>query len=167
MKRSRFFNTKKQSGVALIVGLLLLLILTILAVSGMSASNLQLIMAGNSQFHQTAFQAAEAGIELGVRGPISSTGPFTTVTGTINGGSYSYTPAAPFGNVGKDPPPGFSGKKFEAVHFEIKSTGSGGRGSVDTHIQGFYQITMSAGEPGNDPNACTKTDALLGTRASC
>ena len=57
----------RQSGVALVVGLLLLGILTLLAVSGVSTAALELRMAGNEQYQERAFQAADAGIEHAIR----------------------------------------------------------------------------------------------------
>ena len=64
-----------QRGAALVIGLLLLLILTILAVSGMTTATLELQMAGNTQYKERAFQAAETGIEQAL-----STATFSTVT---------------------------------------------------------------------------------------
>ncbi len=52
-----------QRGAALVIGLLLLLVLTILAVSGMNSASLEFVMAGNEQYRANAFSAAEAGIE--------------------------------------------------------------------------------------------------------
>ncbi|PZN33189.1 MAG: pilus assembly protein PilX, partial [Proteobacteria bacterium] len=43
--------------------MLLLLVLTLLAISGMNTASLELVMAGNTQYRQNAFQAAENGIE--------------------------------------------------------------------------------------------------------
>src|SRR5512134_26685 len=51
-----------QGGAALVIGLLLLLVMTTLALTGMSSAILELQMAGNEQFQERAFQAAEAGI---------------------------------------------------------------------------------------------------------
>src|SRR4051794_32967462 len=53
---------RRQRGAALVVGLLLLLILTMLAISTMNSASVEFIMAGNEQYHQNAFQAAESGI---------------------------------------------------------------------------------------------------------
>jgi type IV pilus assembly protein PilX len=53
----------KQRGAALIIGLVLLMVMTLLAVSTMSTANLELMMAGNAQYKEIAFQLAEAGIE--------------------------------------------------------------------------------------------------------
>ena len=55
---------KRQRGAALIVGLVLLMVLTVLGISGMNSATLELTMAGNTQFGQDAFQAAETGIDL-------------------------------------------------------------------------------------------------------
>ena len=54
---------RRQRGAALVVGLLLLLVITLLAVAGMNSAAVEYIMAGNEQHRQNAFQAAETGIE--------------------------------------------------------------------------------------------------------
>ena len=48
-------SRRGQSGAALVVGLLLLLVLTILAISGMTTATLELQMAGNEQYQERAF----------------------------------------------------------------------------------------------------------------
>jgi hypothetical protein len=53
------FKPQRQNGAALVVGLLLLMVLTLLAISGMNTASLELVMAGNTQYQQNAFQAAE------------------------------------------------------------------------------------------------------------
>lgn len=53
----------RQRGAALIVGLVLLMVLTLLGVSGLTTATLELQMAGNTQQAQHAFQAAESAIE--------------------------------------------------------------------------------------------------------
>jgi hypothetical protein len=55
-----------QHGAALVVGLVLMLVLTVLGVSGMNTATLELVMANNNQSQQLAFQAAETGIDLAV-----------------------------------------------------------------------------------------------------
>ena len=54
---------ERQRGAALVIGLILLLVLTVLAISGVNSASLEFFMAGNEQFRQNAFQAAETGIE--------------------------------------------------------------------------------------------------------
>lgn len=56
-------NRKRQQGAVLIVGLLLLVVITILAVSGMNTATTELAMARNDQTYENAFQAAETGLE--------------------------------------------------------------------------------------------------------
>ncbi|MBT8143821.1 MAG: hypothetical protein KJO55_03910 [Gammaproteobacteria bacterium] len=58
----------RQQGAALIIGLVLLMILTLLGVSGMTTSTLELVMADNMQRGQYAFQAAESALrsEMGI-----------------------------------------------------------------------------------------------------
>ena len=53
----------KQDGAALVVGLVLLVVVTVLAVSGMNTATTELAMARNDQNYENAFQAAETGLE--------------------------------------------------------------------------------------------------------
>jgi type IV pilus assembly protein PilX len=61
--RVNVLGRQRQRGVALVVGLLLLLVLTLLALSSMTSATLELLLSGNVQYQERAFQAAEAGIE--------------------------------------------------------------------------------------------------------
>ena len=56
-----------QRGAALIVGLLVLMVLTVLAITAMRTATLNLTMAGNAQFRENAFQLAESGIQATLR----------------------------------------------------------------------------------------------------
>ncbi|SEQ83914.1 type IV pilus assembly protein PilX [Pseudomonas sp. NFACC02] len=56
---------KKQSGMALIVSLVFLLLLTFLGISSMQSANLQEKMAGSLAMRNQSFQAAEAVLRLG------------------------------------------------------------------------------------------------------
>jgi type IV pilus assembly protein PilX len=53
---------KYQSGMALIIGLIVLLLLTIIMISALKVTVLEERMAGNSQNHNVAFQAAESAL---------------------------------------------------------------------------------------------------------
>lgn len=55
----------KQRGAALLVALVMLLVVTIVALSSMQSSLLQERMSANVRDHQLAFQAAEAALRLG------------------------------------------------------------------------------------------------------
>jgi type IV pilus assembly protein PilX len=56
-------NMHKQRGVVLLVSLLLLLMLTLIAITAANQSSLQLRISSNSQEQNSAFQAAESGLQ--------------------------------------------------------------------------------------------------------
>lgn len=60
---ARFINTPKaQRGVVLIVGLIMVLLISLIALAAIRGSGLQELMAGNVRDRNLAFQAAEAGL---------------------------------------------------------------------------------------------------------
>ena len=67
-------NRNSQQGAALIVGLLLLVVITILAVSGMNTATTELAMARNDQTYENVFQAAESGLENALAQPTFNPG---------------------------------------------------------------------------------------------
>jgi type IV pilus assembly protein PilX len=81
MKHSTHQRFHKQSGSVLIISLIVMLVLTILGVSGMKSSVLEEKMAGNMRDSQLAFQAAEATLrqaEQYIENNIVSTASFDT-----------------------------------------------------------------------------------------
>lgn len=56
-------NRNGQRGAVLVISLLLLVVITTLAISGMNTASTELAMARNDQNYEFAFQAAEAGLE--------------------------------------------------------------------------------------------------------
>tara|TARA_R110002096_G_scaffold146914_6_gene305987 strand:- start:8161 stop:8640 length:480 start_codon:yes stop_codon:yes gene_type:complete len=73
-------NRKRQHGAALIVGLLLLVVITILAVSGMNTATTELAMARNNQTYENAFQSAETGLENALSQGLFNTNATVVVT---------------------------------------------------------------------------------------
>ena len=55
-------SIKNQQGVALVIGLLMLTILTLIGLSAMETSQFELKMAGNTQDFYNSFQKADAGV---------------------------------------------------------------------------------------------------------
>ncbi len=149
----------QQRGAALVIGLLLLLVLTILAVSGMNSASLEFVMAGNEQYRANAFSAAEAGIErtidsglfnpavatTNLNGAATATDNWTTVTTTQLGGNP--LPAL-WGN---------SWNSFATYHFEIVSTGTSVRNSNAINTQGVAIIAPWDPTVQNDPNLADST----------
>lgn len=163
-------SAQSQNGAALVIGLLLLLVLTILAISGMTSAMLELQMAGNEQYQERAFHSAEAGIERAIARGVYNT---SVAIGTWNqdaGGNWipergtgteDCTQTLPDSGTAADsddcyeyfmrfddqagtttiPGGGYSlGSGFEAYHFEIQSFGTSGRGAASDHTQSVYIV---------------------------
>ena len=62
MKNLHRNSIGKQRGAALVVGLLLLVVVTVLAISGMNTATTELALACNDMAYENAFQAAETGL---------------------------------------------------------------------------------------------------------
>jgi type IV pilus assembly protein PilX len=59
LNKTKCFSTVRQQGLAMVMSLVILLILTLLGITAMNTSNLQLLMTGNSQYQMTALNIAE------------------------------------------------------------------------------------------------------------
>ena len=139
------FAARRQGGAALVIGLVLLVILTILAVSGVFTSTMELRMVRNSQSQEHAFQAAEVAIEDALANPVLSTSAAfsqaTTDVPNSPGDEYSYE----LQFVGESPlgagMTGYSiGSAFTSYHFQVEATGNGPDGAVAEHTQSFYVV---------------------------
>jgi Tfp pilus assembly protein PilX len=146
-------HLSRQRGAALVVGLILLAIITLLAVVGMNVSNSELQQATTEQLRLRAFQAAETGFEYAIPDmkKVSETNPklenpATGVTGSpLNPGDGkpfdTYKVTIEYRGVGSSPP-GFS-TNFAAYHYSVVSDGSSARNSVARHELGAYLVNQS------------------------
>lgn len=143
-------NPQAQQGAVLVMGLLLLVVITILAVSGMNTATTELAMARNDQNYENAFQAAEAGLENAL-----SQGRFNTIGGTNLTQTVSYhdsvTSSIEFEDSTLVPDRAFSlgaGSGIAAYHFLATSTAVSARDPGNTtdrdamavHTQAFYVV---------------------------
>lgn len=139
----------RQNGAALVVGLIMLVIITLLAISGMNTATVELIMAGNEQFRQRAFQAASTGLEHAIVDlpNVPQSGPVTVPETTVLGSTTDkYTTTTQY--MGDDLNiPGFSAGKFVGLHYQIVSTGTSARNSRSVQTQGAF-IIQNAGNTG-------------------
>ena len=135
----------RQQGAALVVGLILLLVLTILAVSGVFTSTMELRMVRNTQTQERSFQAAEVAVEDALANPVLSTSStFTQATTAVPnspGDTYSYQ----LQFVGQTPlgtgMTGYSiGTAFQSYHFQVDATGNGPDNALSQHTQSFYVV---------------------------
>jgi type IV pilus assembly protein PilX len=137
---------RRQRGAALVVGLMLLLVLTLLAVSGMNTASTELIMAGNEQFQENALQAAETGIEQAMRNgafnPSNATENVATtaVAGTTTDFYTTSITPQPGVNMPQQAMWGNRWDSFSTFHFQIQSQGTSARNAQTTHVQGMFVI---------------------------
>lgn len=144
------FNPRRQQGAALVIGLILLLVLTILAVSGVFTSTMELRMVGNTQLQERAFQAAEVAVEEAMANPMVNTGLAEVVLTTPNpnstGDAYSFTTQHACTSL----PPIGSGWGVGSVtmlHFQVAATGTAPGNALAEHIQNFYVLGPASNEP--------------------
>jgi hypothetical protein len=141
---------KNQQGAALVVGLILLVVVTVLAISGMNTATTELAMARNDQNYENAFQAAESGIEQALSlGAVSTAAPVTmTYTPTSH---ESVTTTVQFEDASPVPDQAFSlgaGSQVSAYHFVATSVAQSKRApgsttdrdSTSTITQAFYVV---------------------------
>jgi type IV pilus assembly protein PilX len=143
-----FPTTHGQRGAVLIISLVLLMVLTILAISTMRTASLGLLMAGNTQYRQNAWQLAQAGIDSILRAgdPALTDSCDTAVAdapvaiGTL-GGSYTTTVCY----RGESITPGNSITRVPTFNFEVQSEGTTEqRGARARLVQGFA-VTGASG----------------------
>lgn len=136
--------SSRESGAALFVGLVLLLVMTVLGVSGMSTATLELAMANNTQAQQDAFQAAETGIDMAIsQGAFTTAEPMTIPATPVGNGEAevvtTFAESTPVPDAAFSMGVGATGG-VQAFHFDIVATGRGPRGASSTHHQSFYVV---------------------------
>jgi type IV pilus assembly protein PilX len=131
----------RQRGAALVVGLVLLLVLTVVGVSGMNTATMEIAMASSAQFQEDAFQLAENAIDIAL-----ATQSYTTVgsrTVALTGvPDFDRLASIPYTGINTSIPgeansEGVAGAMV-AWHFEVVAEGRGPRNAAAAHTQGFY-----------------------------
>jgi len=140
----------KQQGAALVVGLILLVVITVLAISGMNTATTELAMARNDMNYENAFQAAETGLENALAQGLFDTLVGSTVTQEINDHD-NVSAEIEYEDSSIVPDKAFSlgsGSGVAAYHFLATSTatsvrdpnGTTDRDSSAIHTQAFYVV---------------------------
>ena len=154
IRTSNIRSRQQQSGAALVVGLLLLVVITVLAVSGMNTATTELALARNDQNYEYAFQAAETGLEIAIaQNSFTTQGPITPLTKTISS-SDSVVASIQFEESTIVPDRAFSlgaGSGVAAYHFlataqaqSKRQAGGTDRDSTAAHSQAFYVVGPAA-----------------------
>lgn len=147
---TKFSTGARHGGAALVIALVLLLVLTILAFTGLNTAVTETAMANNEQFRRSAVQAASGGIE----DAIANLGAVETTRG-------SPPVASGWRNVGNSPVnrystqsrylgdernlPQSSTDKFIGLHFSIDSEGRSLRNARDQQTQGVFVVAATGG----------------------
>jgi type IV pilus assembly protein PilX len=146
-KSAMTFRRPRQSGAALVTALVMLVLVTILALSSMTTTTMDERMAANSQELNKAFQAAETGLSL----VYNDEDAFSTTNTESN--PYDKTEADLGGSGGLDTdyksifrqqtvPPRGSGwdNTMAYYHFDLSSTGTTAAGATSRLHLGAYQV---------------------------
>jgi hypothetical protein len=120
----RTFRESGQDGIALVIALIMLLVLSLIGISSVDTSIFETKISGNERAGSAAFYSAEGGIDVGVdRLPVT-----TAYSGTIgsdekyrSGGMTSSTPQ-PLKNLGVTTRPGYE-STWSFTRFQTNATG--------------------------------------------
>ena len=151
MNFQALIDRKRQQGAALIIGLLLLVVITILAVSGMNTATTELAMARNNQTYENAFQSAETGLETALAQGNWNTATNIVVTPPPTSSYEVVTATVQFEDSTLVPDQAFSlgsGSGITAFHFIATSQAEyrmdpgnvSDRDASATHTQAFYVV---------------------------
>jgi type IV pilus assembly protein PilX len=130
----------KQTGATLIVGLVLLLVLTVVGVSGMNTATMELTMAANNQFQQDAFQLAEDAIDIAIGQRVYRANDQPTIVNWTGDADYDRRAVTMWQQNSNTMAPGSSIGVLNAFHFDIVAVGRGPRNAISTHTQSFYVV---------------------------
>ncbi len=150
MRNIQTNSRNRQQGAALVVGLMLLVVITVLAISGMNTATTELALVRNDQAYEDAFQAAETGLETALsQGQFATVGA-TTMTATPSSHQNIAT-TIQFEDSTMVPDKAFSlgvGSGIAAYHFQATSQAdmlrdpgnTTDRDSSAVHTQAFYVV---------------------------
>ena len=154
-------NPKTESGAVLVVAMIFLIIMTLLAVTGMSTTSMEERMASNSQETMKAFQAAETGLSqaLADLNSYDLTGTYSIAVSDV---ADTCAVAGPFcirtdygtGYLGTSPPllvlndPDLlnSISCYETANFNLRSTGHTTAGVTVEINGGAWQLKKIPGK---------------------
>ncbi|MDH4021707.1 MAG: pilus assembly PilX N-terminal domain-containing protein [Gammaproteobacteria bacterium] len=140
--------SRQQSGAALIVSLILLMVLTVLAISTMRTASLGLLMAGNAQVRQNAFQLAQAGIDDVIRddepvGVGDCTAPVEDPAVAVPELRGSYVTSVCY--RGESISPGSSFPRITTYNYEVTSAGATDERDARARLVQGYALTGASG----------------------
>jgi Tfp pilus assembly protein PilX len=129
---------RDQRGVALVVALVLLLVLTLIGIGSMSSSFFETKMSGDERFGNAAYYASKGGVEVGIQKlPV-----LTEFSGNIGSDRYRSGPMTatapqPSDDLGLMVKAGFE-TTWEFRRFQVNATGTAFNATRETEAQISY-----------------------------
>ena len=132
---------RSENGVAMVVALVILLVLTLIGFSSISTTTFESSITGNERVGTDAFYAAEAGLQVG----LSRLPDTTAIPVTELGGGASYWSGTPkdkgspknFGYLGMYWKPGFD-SSFSFERFQVNAAGESFGAAKELEAQVTY-----------------------------
>jgi Tfp pilus assembly protein PilX len=130
---------RDQRGVALVIALVLLLVLTLLGISSMSSTFFETKISGDERFGNAAFYASRGGVEVGIR-RLPNVAAYSGSTGSDqayrSGRMIDATPK-PSVDLGPMVRPGFE-TTWEFRRFQVNAVGESFAATRETEVQVSY-----------------------------
>jgi len=132
---------REKKGIAIIIALLMLLVLTLIGISSITTTNFETNISGNERLKTGAFYAAEAGIQVGIN-QIPDTNPIQKTelkedsyywSGGANDEASSKSPTS----LGLHPKAGFD-SSWAFKRFQLNSTGRFSGTTKEIEVQVSY-----------------------------
>jgi len=138
MKRN---TLREKKGIAIIIALLMLLVLTLIGISSITTTNFETNLSGNERLNTDAFYAAEAGIQVGIN-QIPDTNPIQKTE--LKENSYYWSGRAndkgdpkSLKSLGLYPMAGFD-SSWAFKRFQVNSTGESFGATKEIEVQVSY-----------------------------
>ena len=140
-------SARRQDGVTLVVGLILLSLVTLLGLAGAGVAHVEQQLAQNEQFRENAATAASAGIEIAISRIVTSPSPAAVAVSfeepMPGGGDDRLEVRVRFAGLELALPQS-PGEHLVGAHFDIESTGYSTRRAVDRQRATVMLVVPSA-----------------------
>ncbi len=131
---------RSEKGIALIIALLILLVLTLIGISAINTTTFETSISGNERVGTDAFYAAEGGIQIGLNQlPDTKPVPVTAIgkdSSCWSGSPLDKGSPQSLKSLGLYPPPiGTDPSVWEFKRFQVSATGSSFKATKEIEVQ--------------------------------
>ena len=135
----RGMKVRDQRGVALVIALVLLLVLTLVGISSMSSTFFETKISGDERFGNAAFYASRGGVEVGIR-RLPNVAAYSDTSGpdqAYRSGKMTDTTQQPSADLGPMVRPGYE-TTWEFRRFQVNAVGQSFGATRETEVQVSY-----------------------------